>query len=456
MSAKDVFAQINITSPCETDWDSMIGNDRIRFCRHCQLSVHNLSQMTSKEVRRLVARSQGRLCVRYSPLERSVPAALPTPVLHRIGKRASILAAGAFSASLSLTNAIAADLQNQQPGTADRAAAVVATKEGVKAFTSQGGAISGTIFDPNNAVIPGATVSLSNAQSKAAISTFTNDQGEYKFDGLEAGTYSLRVEASGFAPSEVPNITLRPSDENRVDQTLSIGSIQEEVNVTAGINGNEGVTMGVVAMRSTPTEPLVKAAQEDDLDAVKEALLTLPEPNVRDKNTGSNALEHAIQNANREMVQVLLWARADVNARNGSGQTVLMMLGEKITSDIVWDLTNAGAKVNLRDNDGDTALIEAARSNNLDVLKTLLEAGAKVNAKNNDGQTPLMMAASEGLINNLKALILAGADINARDGKGKSALTYAKENDHSPVVRLLRSYGADESEPKKRAESDGG
>jgi Carboxypeptidase regulatory-like domain/Ankyrin repeats (3 copies) len=453
MSAKDVFAQINIASPCETDWDSMIGNDRIRFCRHCKLSVHNLSEMTSKDVRRLVARSQGRLCVRYSALDRSVPAALPTPVLHRIGRRTSVLAAGAFSASLSLTNAIAGDLHNPQSGTY-RVTALAATKEGARVLTSQGGTISGTIFDPNNAVIPGATVSLSNAQSKAAITTYTDDRGEYKFDGLEAGTYSLRVEASGFAPSDLPNITLRTGDENRIDQTLSIASIQAEVDVTAPVNMS--ATMGMVAMRSEPTEPLVKAAQEDDLDAVKEALLAQTNANVRDKSTGSNALEHAIQNANRDMVQVLLWAKADVNARNDSGQTVLMMLGDKITSDIVWDLINAGAKVNLRDNDGDTALIEAARSNNLDVLKTLLEAGAKVNAKNNDGQTPLMMAASEGLINNVKALILAGADINARDGKGKSSLMYAKENDHSPVVRMLRSYGADESEPEKKAESDGG
>ena len=454
MSAKDFFAQINITSPCTADWDSMIGNDQIRFCHHCQLSVHNLSQMASKEIRRLVARSRGRLCVRYSPLGGSVHSGLPTPVLYRIGRRTSLLAAGAFSASLSLSSVIAGDLQTRQTGSAYRVAAVAATKEGANAFTSQGGTISGTIFDPNNAVIPGATVSLSNAQSKLAISTVTNDQGEYKFDGLEAGTYSLKVEASGFAPSDVPNITLRPSDENRIDQTLSIASIQAEVTVTTEQTERTAVMGG--AMMSMPTDPLVKAAQSDDLDAVREALLTRPDANVRDKSTGSTALEQAIQNANREMVQVLLWARADVNARNGSGQTVLMLLGEKITSDIVWDLINAGAKVNLRDNDGDTALIEAARSNNLDVLKTLLDAGAKVNAKNNDGQTPLMMAASEGLINNLRALILAGADINARDGEGKSALMYAKENDHSPVVRLLRSHGADESEPKKKAEVVGG
>jgi ankyrin repeat protein len=449
MSAKDVFAQINITSPCETDWDSMIGNDRIRFCGHCQLSVHNLSQMSDKQLRRLIAKSSGRLCVRYT---RPVRAMQSTPlVFHQIGRRTSIIAASAFSASLGLSNAMAGNLTSNNPVKTYRSGAVAATGTTINALSSEGGAITGTIFDPNGAAIPGATVALSNAESKLAVTTVTDDQGKYKFDGLVAGTYNLKVEAHGFAPSDVLNIALHANDENRIDQTLSIASVQAEVEITS----ESRVVMGD-AMLILATDPLVRAAQSDDLEAVKEVLLTQPDANVRDKSTGSNALEHAIQNANREMVQVLLWARADVNARNGSGQTVLMMLGEKITSDIVWDLINAGAKVNLRDHDGDTALIEAARSNNLDVMKTLLEAGAKVNAKNNDGQTPLMEAASEGLINNLKALILAGADINARDGEGKSALMYAKENDHGPVVRLLRSYGADESEPKKKAAADGG
>jgi ankyrin repeat protein len=49
-------------------------------------------------------------------------------------------------------------------------------------------------------------------------------------------------------------------------------------------------------------------------------------------------------------------------------------------------------------------------------------------------------------VNNVRALILAGADINTRDSDGKTAFIYARENSHNPVMRLLRSYGADETE----------
>jgi ankyrin repeat protein len=366
-------------------------------------------------------------------------------VLHQIGRRTSVIAASAFTASLSLSSSLAGTLPFKEAGTASRIAAVSSPNASVKVSIANDGAIIGTIFDPNGAVIPNAMVAISNAESKLAISTVTNDQGQYKFDGLAAGIYNIKVEAEGFAPSDVPNISVHANDENRIDQTLSIASIQEQVDIIS----EQTVVMGS-AMLALPTELLVRAAQSDDLEAVKEVLLTKSDADVRDKSTGSTALEMAVRHANREMVQVLLWARADVNARNNSGQTVLMMLGEKITSDIVWDLINAGAKVNLRDEDGDTALLEAARSNNMEVLKTLLDAGAKVNARNNNGQTALMLAASEGLINNLKTLILAGGDINAHDNEGKTAFLYAKENDHSPIVRLLRSYGVDESAQTKK------
>ena len=91
-------------------------------------------------------------------------------------------------------------------------------------------------------------------------------------------------------------------------------------------------------------------------------------------------------------------------------------------------------------------MIEAAEINNVDVLKALLDAGAKINATNNEGQTALMIAASNALVNNVRTLILAGADINARDKEGLTPLMYAKEEEKSAVVRLLKSYGALETE----------
>ena len=56
--------RIKIESPCEADWDSMIGNDKVRFCHHCNLNVNNLSALTWFQAHRLIARSSGRWCAR--------------------------------------------------------------------------------------------------------------------------------------------------------------------------------------------------------------------------------------------------------------------------------------------------------------------------------------------------------------------------------------------------------
>ncbi len=56
---------LKIASPCSEDWNAMIGNDRMRFCGKCEMNVYNLSGMTREEAESLIARSEGRLCVRF-------------------------------------------------------------------------------------------------------------------------------------------------------------------------------------------------------------------------------------------------------------------------------------------------------------------------------------------------------------------------------------------------------
>ena len=56
---------VRVAAPCNADWDAMIGNDRSRFCGQCNLNVYNLSSMTRSEAESLIARSEGRLCVRF-------------------------------------------------------------------------------------------------------------------------------------------------------------------------------------------------------------------------------------------------------------------------------------------------------------------------------------------------------------------------------------------------------
>ena len=445
MSDNDFTRQFEITSPCTENWDAMIGNDRVRFCSHCRLSVHDLSQLNRKQIRRLILKSKGRLCVRYSS-GNPRPTVSPVRVLHKIGRRTSMIAASAFSATLGLTSAMAAsNLSRSEFNSAHLHNSISATSS-TNSFVDGGTAgVYGMIFDPAGAVIPSATITIINVENNVVLVTYTDGTGQYRLTGLEPGTYNLKIEAGGFAPSDVPLITLRANDNNRVDQTLSIAQIQETVEVKL----EKELTMMGGAMIALPSNPLIKAALDDNIEELKEALINI-DANVRDPQTDSTALEHAVRNGNREMVQLLLWAKADVNARDRSGQTALMMLDGDVTTDMVWDLLNAGAKVNLRDTDGDTALSEIATVNNTEVLKTLLDAGAKVNAVNNKGQSALMKAAAEGLVNNIRVLVQAGADINQQDKSGKTALIYAKEGEHRAAIRLLISLGAIELPEKEK------
>jgi len=443
MTAKSPSTQLRITSPCNKDWDSMIGNDRVRFCEHCQVSVHNLDLASPKQVRRLIARSGDRLCVSYSAPVQYVPV---FPILHKIGRRTSALAAGAVTATLGISSAVAA-ASNPRPN-AFRSEVASVTRVLDRFASSAGGTLRGTVFDPNGAVVTGASVWATNADTGDQQFTVTGGDGQYTFSELSPGKYHLKIQSQGFEVSQVLFITVRAGDDSRMDQTLSIAPVTAEVTVTGPETERTQIAGG--AMIVTASDPLVKAAMEDDLDALRTALLAKPDPNVRDKDTTSSALEFAVRNGNREMVQTLLWAKADVNARDHEGQTVLMMLTEKVTSEIVWDLINAGAKVNARDEDGDTALISVAEINNVEAIKTLLDAGAKVDAHNSDGETALMIAAMNGQVNNVRALILAGADVNARDKKGKSALTYANSNREPAAARLLRAHGAIEFEVEEK------
>ncbi len=60
------LTDIRIASPCPAEWSKMTGDDRVRHCAECHLNVYNLSAMTEREVKNLLAANQGqRLCTRF-------------------------------------------------------------------------------------------------------------------------------------------------------------------------------------------------------------------------------------------------------------------------------------------------------------------------------------------------------------------------------------------------------
>src|SRR5882724_539159 len=156
------FDRITIPAPCDADWDSMIGNDQMRFCEHCNLHVTDLSAMTRQAAMRLVARSKGRVCVRFIQrpdggiLTRTVP-----EKLHRISRRASRIAAGAFTATLSLASAAA-----QMPGPKTALSGATQITQGTQQDRIRARELTaglwGTVVDPMGAVVPGAAVKLTS------------------------------------------------------------------------------------------------------------------------------------------------------------------------------------------------------------------------------------------------------------------------------------------------------
>ncbi|HEX8651084.1 MAG TPA: ankyrin repeat domain-containing protein [Pyrinomonadaceae bacterium] len=429
----DLLQHLNVTSACRAAWDCMTGNEQVRFCDHCHLSVHNLSEMTPKEVLRLVIRSRGRLCVRYRRGTDGVieTADLLPARLHQIKRRATRIAAGAFTAALSLSSTAATAQTNSSSGTLSVSGVeMAALKETTRSpvLKSQGSTIKGLILDPAGAAIAGAKVTLTNEQTGIEQTATTNEEGEFRFQMLEAGSYTLKVEQAGFKAALIERVVVNGGDEQTLTANLEIGD-------------HEAVTMGIVDIVE-PSVPLVKAAFDNDMAALKELIDAGADVNAIDELYQASALMMAVAGGNLEMVQLLLWAGAEVNVRNSRGETPLMYLSERSTFEVAKALLAAGAKIDLQDKDGETALMTLATFNNGDVMQALIDAGAAVNMKNNKGETALILAASEDIIENVKTLIRAGADLYERDAEGRTALTCARENKNTRMVKLLRMYGA--------------
>ena len=100
-------------------------------------------------------------------------------------------------------------------------------------------------------------------------------------------------------------------------------------------------------------------------------------------------------------------------------RTELMLAAANGHTKIIDTLLRAGANVNAKDNNGGTALMNAARCGRTETVNALLKAGADIHAKDNFGDTALMVAKNAEIVN---ALLNAGAYINATDESGRTAL----------------------------------
>lgn len=192
--------------------------------------------------------------------------------------------------------------------------------------------------------------------------------------------------------------------------------------------------------------PLEEAAMRGHAEVLKAMIEFTVDVNARGDN-GNTALHFAKDKA---VVDVLVEAGANVDARDEREETPLFYAAAGEDIDVVRALANHGADISAKGFDGSTAL-HAAKG--VAVVDMLVEAGADIEARTVEGSTPLIAAASaanQGSFEALRALVGHGADLNAKDARGSTALHWAAASvGDAPsavdVVDFLLRSGADES-----------
>lgn len=93
------------------------------------------------------------------------------------------------------------------------------------------GRIVGTVQDSTGALVPGASIEATNPETNASYKTTSNDNGEYSFEALPPGSYTITVEQTNFKKHSTSQNILTANDTVTINIPLEPGSISETVEV---------------------------------------------------------------------------------------------------------------------------------------------------------------------------------------------------------------------------------
>src|SRR5262245_32022286 len=94
------------------------------------------------------------------------------------------------------------------------------------------GSIVGTVTDSSGLALPGATITVEQAETKYSRELVTDASGGYNFTAVPSGTYTISVKMNGFRTYS-RNVPVTLNSVARVDARLEIGQVAESVEVSA-------------------------------------------------------------------------------------------------------------------------------------------------------------------------------------------------------------------------------
>ena len=108
--------------------------------------------------------------------------------------------------------------------------------------------VVGRVTDSSGAIVTNAKITLQNLATGAYRSMNTTDSGDYTFNLLPIGRYSVRMEAAGFKAYVVQELSIAAGDRARVDAVMQVGQVSESVTVTteAPVLQTDSATLGTL------------------------------------------------------------------------------------------------------------------------------------------------------------------------------------------------------------------
>lgn len=94
------------------------------------------------------------------------------------------------------------------------------------------GNLTGTVYDPTGAIIPNATVTVKNNATAVENTTTSTSAGDYRFENLPVGAYTVTVNAPGFTKAEASNVMVQLNQTVTLNMTLQVGQSTTSVQVT--------------------------------------------------------------------------------------------------------------------------------------------------------------------------------------------------------------------------------
>ena len=165
------------------------------------------------------------------------------------------------------------------------------------------GSIVGTVTDPTGAVVPNASVTVKNKATGKESNATTSDNGSFKIPGLEAGVYTVTVQAtSGFKKSQVTDVKVDVATPATVNVTLELGNPTETVTIVGGgeLIQTQTATIGTTLTGRQITD--IPTASRDALDLV----LALPGTSTvgRPRSSSVNGLPKGALNITLDGINV--------------------------------------------------------------------------------------------------------------------------------------------------------